>query len=192
MDKFIELITEVGYTNPKTIVVKFRRGLDPEIQNAIAMMAYGHPLDTSPTQWYDVARIIDQNQAANEAFRSAYKVPTPAPTCHFTTSIVRPPPPVIHANPTQSNPVPMDIDVGQRRNPVLLTCYQCNKSGHKAPDCPLRFDMRELTIEELQMELMTQMDIARVEASPLGEEEEVVQERDLYKMMSEVHAIVVY
>ena len=41
LDEFIDLITEAGYTDPKIVVVKFRRGLKPEIQNAIAMMAYG-------------------------------------------------------------------------------------------------------------------------------------------------------
>ena len=140
-------------------------------------MAYGCPSDTSPIHWYDVAKNIDQNWADNEAFRLAYKVPAPIPTCHFTTSIIKPPPPVIHANPTQNNPVPMDINMGWRRNTGLQICYRCNKPGHKAPDCPLRFDVRELTIEELKMELMTRMDMARAEALPLEVEEKVVQER---------------
>jgi len=29
LDEFLDLITEAGYTDPKTIVVKFRRGLEP-------------------------------------------------------------------------------------------------------------------------------------------------------------------
>ena len=41
LDKFVELIAEAGYTDPKTTVVKFRKGLDPNIQNTIATMAYG-------------------------------------------------------------------------------------------------------------------------------------------------------
>ena len=40
LDEFIELIVEAGYTDPKTTVVKFWKGLDPQIQNTIAMMAY--------------------------------------------------------------------------------------------------------------------------------------------------------
>ena len=71
MDEFIDLITDVGYTDPKTIMVKFRRRLDPQIQNAIATMTYGRPSDISLTHWYDTAKNIDQNWAANEAFRSA-------------------------------------------------------------------------------------------------------------------------
>ena len=40
LDKFVELIAEAGYIDPKIVVVKFRKGLDPQIQNTIAMMAY--------------------------------------------------------------------------------------------------------------------------------------------------------
>jgi hypothetical protein len=39
LDDFRDLIAESGYTSPKTIVVKFRRGLDPKIGDAVAMMA---------------------------------------------------------------------------------------------------------------------------------------------------------
>ena len=68
LDEFLDLITEAGYSDPKTIVVKFHRGLDPQIQNAIATMVAGRPSDTAPMSWYSVARTIDQNRATNEAF----------------------------------------------------------------------------------------------------------------------------
>ena len=48
LDEFTDLITDARYTDLKTIVVKFRRGLDPQIQDAITTMAYGHLSDTSP------------------------------------------------------------------------------------------------------------------------------------------------
>ena len=41
LDKFLYLVVESGYTDPKVLVVKFRRGLDPQIQNAMATMANG-------------------------------------------------------------------------------------------------------------------------------------------------------
>jgi len=34
--------------------------------------------------------------------------------------------------------------------PLPFSCYQCGKAGHKAPDCPTRFDIRELSIDDLQ------------------------------------------
>jgi len=60
--EFQDLIIEAGYSNPKTIVVKFHQGLDAQIQNAIATMPSGHPSDMVPTDWYTAARTIDQNQ----------------------------------------------------------------------------------------------------------------------------------
>ena len=72
LEKCVELVVETGYTDPKTTVVKFRKGLDAQIQNTIATMAYGCPSDASPEDWYDVAKNIDQNHVANEAFKLAY------------------------------------------------------------------------------------------------------------------------
>ena len=68
----MELVAEAGYTDPKIVVVKFRKGLDPQIQNTIATMAYGHPSDASPESWYEAAKNVNQNRTANEAFKSAY------------------------------------------------------------------------------------------------------------------------
>ena len=72
LDKFVELVVEAGYTDSKTTVVKFQKGLDPQIQNTIAMMAYGHPSNASPEAWYEAAKNVNQNCAANEAFKLAY------------------------------------------------------------------------------------------------------------------------
>ena len=47
LDKFTDIITDAGYADLKTIVVTFQRGLDPQIQDAIATMAYGCPSNTS-------------------------------------------------------------------------------------------------------------------------------------------------
>jgi hypothetical protein len=41
LDEFRNLITDSGYTDLKVIVVKFRRGLNPSIQNAVATMVSG-------------------------------------------------------------------------------------------------------------------------------------------------------
>ena len=62
--------------------MKFQRGLNPQIQDAIATLAYGRPSNTSPDSWYEVARIIDQNCTANEAFNSACQPLTPVTPGH--------------------------------------------------------------------------------------------------------------
>jgi len=69
LDSFQTLVSDAGYTDPRTLVVKFRRGLKLGIQNQIATMPYGRPADTDPDAWYRAARRIDQARLANEAFQ---------------------------------------------------------------------------------------------------------------------------
>ena len=43
IDEFQDLIADSGYSNLKTIVVKFQRGLSAQIQNSVATMVLGQP-----------------------------------------------------------------------------------------------------------------------------------------------------
>jgi len=70
LDNFQALVSDAGYTDPWTLVVKFRRGLRLGIQNQIATMPYGRPTDTDPDAWYRAAQRIDQARLANKAFQS--------------------------------------------------------------------------------------------------------------------------
>src|SRR5271163_609425 len=105
------------------------------------------------SEWYKAAKTVDQNQATNEAFRSSYRVPSFTPThpqpCPPVPGIVRP---YIHAhtNPSPGNPVPMDIDAARKKASLPITCYHCGKPRHKSSECNLRFNIRALSIDELQ------------------------------------------
>ena len=61
IDKFQDLIADSGYSDPKTIVVKFWRGLSAQIQNSIATMTSRRPSNASPEAWYAMAQVVDQN-----------------------------------------------------------------------------------------------------------------------------------
>ena len=141
-------------------MVKFRRGLNPQIQNAVATMSSGRPSNANPDKWYNMARTVDQNRAANEAFTSIHRTTVPAP-CPFGTSLIHPvplPPKAGHAHivPTPGNPVPMDLDAAKKRVMELL-CYHCNLPGHFRKDCPTRFDVQMMSMDELQEVLENRM-----------------------------------
>ena len=179
LDDFRDLISESGYSDPKTIVVKFRRGLNPAIADAVATMAAGRPDDLDPEAWYEAAIRIDQNQAANVAFRSAHQPsfqPKPL-TTRFAQSQQAPlpnrqnfshppaapssrqnfPTRFAHAQPTPGNPVPMDIDA--------LDVHKFDRD----------------TVEALLQKLNArwdEMNLATSELSEVGSEENVLPEED--------------
>jgi len=177
LDEFMDLVTEAGYTDNKTIVVKFRRGLDPHIQDAIATMTSGRPSDENPSLWYDAARTLDQNRATNDAFRSSYRLPNsgyiPTQTRQPVPGFSRFP---VNANvrPSPGNPVPMDVDAAKRKAGGVISCYRCGKTGHKVPDCNLRFDVRTCTVDELQSFLedkLAKLDVVAAEDDVAVEED---------------------
>ena len=170
IDEFQDLIADAGYTDPRTIVVKFRRGLNAQIQNVVATMAAGRPSDTSPEEWYSMARTVDQNRATNEAFQLAYRGPAPtsrpAAFSVLTSTLSRSLPPALkhaHSIPTPGNPVPMDVDALRKRATQSSGCYRCGDPGHYSRNCPKPVDVRTLSIDELQEILedrMAQLDVA--------------------------------
>src|SRR6266542_194713 len=74
LDQFRDLISDSGYSDPKKVVVKFRRGLDHRILMALAAMPSGRPSNSDPEAWFRLTVQLDQNQAADEAFYG--QVPT--------------------------------------------------------------------------------------------------------------------
>jgi hypothetical protein len=160
LDDFRDLISDSGYADPKTIVVKFRRGLNPSIADAVATMASGRPDDLDTEAWYEAAIWFDQNQVANAAFQSAHLVapqskpiaPISAPPIRHLPQTNRFPPRFAHTTPTPGNPVPMDVDVARRAaNKVQQRCYCCGKIGHFINDCPQPLDVRSMGREEIDL-----------------------------------------
>ena len=107
LNEFTDLIMDAGYTDSKIIVVKFWRGLNPQIQDAIATLAYGRPSNTSPESWYEAARIIDQNCAAHEAFDSTYPPLTPVTPGHDLPILALNSFPIVH----ESTICPLTVDI---------------------------------------------------------------------------------
>ena len=153
LDSFQDLVYDSGYTDPKTIVVKFCQGLEHRISNALAGMITGRPSDTDPEAWFRLATQMDQNTAADRAFHASLTAPPPtAPPPRMAPPIPHRPALLTsfaHSAPTPGNPVPMDIDATRRAKAIADTCHHCGYTGHWARDCPHQFDVCCLGFDEL-------------------------------------------
>ena len=152
LDRFRDLIHDSGYTDPKTVVVKFRRGLDRSISNALAGMTTGRPSDTDPEAWFHLAVQMDQNRAADQAFYTPQRIAAPAPTHSRPGLLTRPPPatPAARTAPPLDMGTPMDIDATRKARSLPDNCRRCGAPGHWSKDCPHRFDVRHMDVDELQ------------------------------------------
>jgi hypothetical protein len=68
-----------------------------------------------------------------------------------------------HIHPTPGNPIPMDLDTTRGAATAPL-CFRCKKPGHFGRDCPTQFDVRSMTIDELQEALglrLAELDVVR-------------------------------
>jgi len=160
LDSFLTLVSDAGYTDPWTLVVKFRRGLKSNIQGQIATMPFGRPADTNLEAWYAAARRIDQAQLTNEAFQSTLRstttvpmrsvLPWPTPLSTFCLSQSIPPPvPPRPALPIPSGGIPMDVNaVWKTHSLPPRGCYWCREASHLIKDYPYRLDVWKLTVEQ--------------------------------------------
>jgi len=60
LDSFLILVSDAGYMDPRTLVVKFCRRLKLNVQSQIATMPFRRPADTDLEAWYAAAQRIDQ------------------------------------------------------------------------------------------------------------------------------------
>jgi hypothetical protein len=164
IDEFKDLVDLSVYTHPIAIILKFRCGLNPTTQDRIAELGMDRPQDRDFDSWFKVARRLDLNRLANEAFHYASRHPlthfAPAPTTYsvpqrtpFSFIHSHPPtamtPAAMHA-PLRTLPpsIPMDVDRTQTLKPLAQTCYRCGKTGHISKECDLCHDIRHMTLDE--------------------------------------------
>jgi hypothetical protein len=167
VDEFEDLIDLSGYLDDLAIVLKFRRGLNPVLQDKITESGRDRLPDNAPDKWYAAAQQFNQNHLTNEAFHSAgvqHHATTPTAATGFTVGAFsqnvtpRPTPAPTSAQPprpplrpfqqcTLPPGIPMDIDAQCARQ-APLTCCHCGGPGHFAWDCPTRFNVRLLSQDD--------------------------------------------
>jgi len=191
LDSFLILASDARYTDPRTLVVKFHRGLKLNVQSQIATMPFGQPADTDLEAWYAAARRIDQAQLANETFQSMLQSMTVTPACSAPTQpipfLVLHSPPVALSSvpprplpppPAPSGGIPMDVNtVRKTRSLPLRGCYCCGEANYLVKDCPYCLDVRRLTAEqkeELIEDLMALKDAVEEEKVCSALEEDFV------------------
>jgi hypothetical protein len=84
IDEFSELVEETRYVDGLSIVMKFQRGLDRDIQDRIAKLVQGRPEDNDPDRWYSAARMFDANRIVNQAFHGTQRAMVPSPNVRPT------------------------------------------------------------------------------------------------------------
>jgi hypothetical protein len=187
VDEFRDLIDMAGYKEGLAIVIKFRRGLQRDIQDQIAQLPFGRPSDDDPEAWYQAALQSAANREANAAFHGVTRtiptrtlVPTrpsapllAAPRQFSFTPTFTPPPR------NEADPVPMDTDAARKGVTTPIICHRCGGPGHMAKDCPRRYDIRYLSLEEHEewmQEQVLQQDAE--EARKRAEEVDVTEEKN--------------
>ena len=197
IDGFEELVDLAGLKTDAGLVMKFRRGLNKDIQDKVAEMESPPSLEDLEA-WKQAARRFYQNVEANKAFVRQARLPAsshpprgvlpvrpnlgprPLPTLpprpNLFTSFKAPPGPAPTrtelTKPKTEGPVPMEVDSSRARS-LPDACYRCHQPGHIARDCPLRFDVRAMSAEEkrdLLDHLLAEADMAQVNAAEVRAE----------------------
>jgi hypothetical protein len=155
VDDFEELIDLSGYTDPLTIVIKFRRGLNVMIQTKIVELGKDRPGDNLPAAWYTMAQLFDQNHIANQAFQNPQKkfqttLATLSTRCsiflHPLISQVSHTPTSILQNHTTTGPM---LSSGmQCSDHTPCACYQCGSLDHLTPQCKIKYNICAMSSDE--------------------------------------------
>jgi hypothetical protein len=180
IDEFNELLRRLEYLDKRVLVIKFRWGLDPKIQDQIACK------EDAPSNlrgWKAATHMIDQNHQANDAFqstlgsRSKSAFPSMAARSNAPRPFLRlnlPVKDVTSASTSCPPSAPASSDsCVQKAKCTLRTCFCCGSPDHFSKQCPHAYDVRYMTAEERQEwvgQVLAEEDAKTREGVPVKEE----------------------
>jgi Retrotransposon gag protein/Zinc knuckle len=158
IDKYINsfrvVVDKARYFEGAHIVLKFCQGLNAKIQDYVACLTQGRPSDKIPQQWYDAMILCDENFIANAAFTSSPQTLRQSNTPPLTSGILQKPTTTFTRTYPISTlcllPVPSVSSAQRPKDTTAIMCFRCGQPGHLQPDCPKRFDICYLSLEEWQ------------------------------------------
>jgi hypothetical protein len=197
-DQFQDLVDHAGYGSGKQVVMKFRKGLETTVADAVATMKEGRPKDDDLPGWIRAAKDIARQRVRNDAFNVATRkdryvpkgvvnttfkpsnpvrgvipmpyLPTTLPMRAPVSSAAHPTsgiePPTTTPKPRNDTPVPMEVDASKSRGRFPIVCHRCGQTGHYKYQCPLKYDVRYMSAEELEdclQEQLTREDVTEAE-----------------------------
>jgi hypothetical protein len=105
-DKFQDLIDHAGYGDGRQVVMKFRKGLDTEVADRVAMLQEKRPKDEDIAGWITMAKEVARQHIRNEAFNQAIRKDKADKTAAKTSTVVPPKgTPFFRLNPQTPKPI---------------------------------------------------------------------------------------
>jgi hypothetical protein len=174
IDEFVELMARSGFSDMRAAVVKFLKGLEPSFAHTLADSLHP-PANDDLKGWVAQAKQLDwsrrmhqQTSAALRAAPTTSKPEAPRPNPFRFGSIPAAPagprPPTAAKPPPPPAPrplppgIPMDVDATRAKTARVLRCFRCGQTGHLKPECPQRYDIRFLDVDELQNAVANMLD----------------------------------
>ncbi|PPR07897.1 hypothetical protein CVT24_002828 [Panaeolus cyanescens] len=165
INTFAGLVLKSGYSDEKSLIMKFCRGLPSSLEAQVSNL----PVESRPltlASWYKRVVEVERNCHATQLFCASHaplmappkaslvlsqsRLPTPsaparAPIGFASASPCPSPVPAACPAPTPASSlslgVPMDIDCTRSTQYAPGVCRCCQKPGHFAQECPQGFDI---------------------------------------------------